>query len=274
MDCIYINLESKADRRLSIESNFEAVKKDGYTIRRLNAINVENVVKNGVKGNLRDTEKACFLSHKAALKLSLETDTHSLIMEDDALLSKSTFDSLENLIKSNSKLEWDIIYLEACIPEVVTMLKLVTLKNSLKRNNSPTVMIDLRQFNYAGATAYVVNKKSKQKIHNMVDKIKLLDVPYDIVLREMLQDHRFFAYVAFPFLSSFSNTAFDSDIRLDYEKMTDLAWILFRKLMWQDSDVEKDAELYKKLREALTTPESDAFATIVSASVSEKFVAK
>lgn len=274
MDCIYINLDSKTDRRYNIERNFELVKADGYTLRRFSALDTQHVKNRGIKGNLRDTEKACFLSHKAALKQSLETDSHSLILEDDVILGNSTFSSLEKVISDNSKIAWDILYLETCVPDIAVMLKLIKLRNSLIRSKSPPVMIDLTQFFYAGATAYVVNKNSKQKLFNAVDKLKVLDVPYDLLLRGMVMDQRLSAFVVFPFLSSFSRDAFASDIRLEYEQMTDLAWILFRKLVWAERNIQEDSYLYEKLKETICTPESDALSTIISAAVSEKFVSK
>lgn len=274
MDCIYINLDNKPDRRINIETNFNLVKAEDSTLSRLSAIDTEYIKDKNVKGILRDTEKACFLSHKAAIKRSLETESHTLIMEDDVLLGSSTFSNLEKVIKENSKIQWDILYLEVCVPEVVNMLKLIKLRNSLIKKNSSSAMIDLTQLNYAGATAYVINKNSKQKLFNALDKVKLLDTPYDLLLRSMVIDRRFSAFVVFPFLSSFSPDALNSDIRLEYEKMTDLAWILFRKLVWAERNIEQDLPLYQKLKEAISTPESDALSTIISATVSEKFVLK
>ena len=274
MDCVYINLDSKTERRANIERNFELVKADGYTLKRLSALDTEYVKTKNIKGALRETEKACFLSHKTALKQSLDTDSHTLIMEDDVVLGASTFSNIEKVIQDNSKIQWDILYLETCIPEILTMLKLIKLRNSLINSKSPSVMIDLTQFNYAGATAYIVNKNSKQKVFNAVDKIKLLDLPYDLLLRNMVMDRRFSAFVVFPFVSSFSEEAFNSDIRLDYEKLTDLTWILFRKLVWAERNIEQDSHLYEKLKQAISTPESDALSTIISAAISEKFVTK
>lgn len=275
MDCVYINLDSKVERRQNIENNFNLVKRgDSDALTRFSAINTDYVKSKSIKGNLRDTEKACFLSHKMALKQSLSVDAHTLFMEDDIVLGSSTFEAVDKIIEENPKINWDILYLEVCVPDVLTMLKLIKLRNGLINSKNHSVMIDLRQFVYAGATAYIVNKNSKQKLFNAVDKLKLLDVPYDLVLRNMVMESRFLGFVVFPFLSSFSNDAFDSDIRLDYEKLTDLAWILFRKLVWIERDIDADSHLYEKLKLAITTPESDALSTIISAVTSEKFVNK
>ena len=58
---------------------------------------------------LRKTELACFMSHKKAWNLAALSSTHSLILEDDALLSSSCKEVVNDIIKC---IDFDFICLE------------------------------------------------------------------------------------------------------------------------------------------------------------------
>ena len=74
-------------------------------------LNEDDYIKGGMgwQRPLRKTELACFLSHREAWKKAANSDTHSLILEDDAVLSPSSKDIIHDVIES---LNFDFLCLE------------------------------------------------------------------------------------------------------------------------------------------------------------------
>lgn len=270
MHCFYINLDSKTDRRETIEKNFLDNTDGSWELKRFPAIDVSYVRKHSLPGNLRETEKACFSSHKTVISDSRYATDHVLIMEDDSCLGKETQNTIKSIVKDNSS-GWDIMYGEVCVPEPENMCRLIRLKNDLKGG---TTFLDLSKMNYAGATAYVINKNSILKIYNLLQKVRSYDVPFDLLLRQYVHTGQLKAFVPFPFITSFAENALNSDIREKMELSTDLVWILFRKLMWTDAVIAKEQKHLDFIKQNLVTEDSEAYATILSACLSNKLMVK
>src|SRR5512137_1677464 len=97
----YINLEREKERRVNIEKNLEQWSTPDFAVRRIAAIDGRESAGIQVPGKIRDTEKACFLSHKKALEASLGDDQDALILEDDAVFGPSTSKLLLRLAASD-----------------------------------------------------------------------------------------------------------------------------------------------------------------------------
>ena len=106
---------------------------------------------------LRETEKACFLSHRACWEKVLETDEPALILEDDALLS----DKVPELLKSLKTVQdFDILNLETRARQIFTGNILDDMPN-----------IRPLYLNKDGAAAYVLWPNGAKKLIKQSDKV-------------------------------------------------------------------------------------------------------
>ena len=85
MQCAYINLESRPDRRDSIERSFHRSRLDGWTLSRFEAVDAAQVGQAGIPGQATPAEKACFLSHRSLIRQHLMSDGQLMVLEDDDL---------------------------------------------------------------------------------------------------------------------------------------------------------------------------------------------
>lgn len=86
------------------------------------------------------------------------------------------------------------------IGSIGAMAELVRIRQKLASRNEQDV-IDLRFLDYYfGATAYIVNRRSIQKLLSIVKKAPM-DEPYDIFLRRMIHERKINAFATVPFLT-------------------------------------------------------------------------
>jgi GR25 family glycosyltransferase involved in LPS biosynthesis len=69
-------------------------------------------------------EKACFFSHRSLLKSKLDRLDPVLVVEDDVLIHENTLRITDTMLPAFSTFEWDIIYLDICVPDIKTMIDL------------------------------------------------------------------------------------------------------------------------------------------------------
>ncbi len=196
-----------------------------------------------------------------------------MVVEDDILFGQKTCQTIDDVVAKHKHADWDIFFGEVCVPDASNMFTLVKMRQQWLETKQ-TTLLDLKKIGFGGSTAYVVNAKSKQKVFNLLDKSHTFNIPYDLYLRRLVHEGKLNAYAIFPFVTSFSEQALESDIRQDHENATDMAWILFRKLIWQERDIAKESATLKYIKDHLVDEESEAFATIMSAMLSSKFVNK
>jgi GR25 family glycosyltransferase involved in LPS biosynthesis len=233
MKCIYINLDKETERRSAIEENFSRYTTPGWALERFPAFDTRYVEQNQVQGRLRPAEKACFLSHRAVLEKNANASAPIIILEDDVMFGPSTCIPIERLAGISDSHDWDIVFAEVCVPQIGKMAELIKLQQQLSATQE-VKLLDLSQFMFAGATAYIVNHKSIKKILAYIDAEKELNLPYDLLLRKLILEKKLTAFTFFPFLTSFSIEA-GSAIR--EATMTELTLNLFRKMMWVDRDL-------------------------------------
>lgn len=202
----YINLEESKDRNRVIKSNFKKINFPKKKIKRINGIKIKNLTKK-IKTKFKNLSKAeigCFKAHINALKnvSKLKTNESVLILEDDAILTKSCINFIQKFIKLNSN--FDILFLSnwnrGNFKKYYKNNKI--LKNIIMENNSTKFTklnkIELRKLNngtlanfwipmwyLAGMTGYLVNKKSATKILNIYNKDKIIDVGIDTYLSRL-----------------------------------------------------------------------------------------
>lgn len=248
MKCTYINLESRADKKDLIESSFASNKIDGWELVRFNAIDKSEVERRNIPGSLPSGEKGCFLSHRSVIQNADPSLGHLFIVEDDVTFGSTTFVCIDELLNSIPD-DWDILFLDICVPVAEGMIQLYQLSKNLKSQGTIT-LIDLSDKAFGSAASYIVNKKSIKKLSEILGKIEIIDVPIDLILKELVHQSQIKAFVTFPFLTTLSSLSEKSDLQSKETYVTELIWHTFRKLVWNESrrqDYEANLLALKKL---------------------------
>lgn len=105
MDCLVINLHSAHERMTFMSKQLQKL---GISFHRLTATTPSTLGEQEIAFNwdswerpLKDTEKACFLSHFKAWEYAAKNNGYTLILEDDALLSRHTLRVLKAIEAQN-----------------------------------------------------------------------------------------------------------------------------------------------------------------------------
>jgi GR25 family glycosyltransferase involved in LPS biosynthesis len=226
----YINLDAATERRTSIEANLREFAGSEHQIHRVPAYDQAFVQTHNISGSLRATQKACILSHIKAIELSLNDAGPSLILEDDAIFGAHTASLLTQL--ANAFDERDIVFTDLCIPIASSMMRLYSLYRKFKQQ---VAIFNTQDFEFAGATAYTVNARSKEKLLDFFRSQKTLDLPYDIVLKMLIHNGTLTSGFVFPFITSVSPHSDVSQIPATSEEKIPLLWTAFRKLVFLES---------------------------------------
>jgi GR25 family glycosyltransferase involved in LPS biosynthesis len=239
MDCFYINLDSAEDRKLHIEKNFAACKKPGWTLTRFQAIDKAYVKRNNIAGAAQSAEKACFLSHQILMGQHLGDEKSYLIMEDDAAFGARSCTLIDTLLERIEHLDWDILFTDCCIANMLTMFELVKRRRDLGEKKIDIEVMDLRGIEFAGSTAYIVNGKSKRKVHKALSAYTNVDLPYDLFLRQLSQSGALNVHSMFPFVTTVSDYCDDSQIKTAGPNPVEWALNMFRKMIWIERNFDR-----------------------------------
>ncbi len=273
MECIYINLDSALARRNNLEHNFNAHKKAGWNLSRFSAINTDNVKENNIVGKIRPAEKACFLSHTSLITKHLNDKYPILVLEDDAIFGDQTCEVIDKFVSDSSNVDWDIIFTDLCVPNLLTMINLMNVRQELASKKQISLIHLNKEKNivYAGATAYLVNPKSGKKILDLFESENSLDLPYDLYLRRLVDENKINAYVIFPFATSLSVDADLSLLHGDNRAATDITHNAFRRLIWLDRDLPSVLPTLNKLNQDYCDDESLLFGILLGVITSANF---
>ena len=274
MECHFINLDQASDRRLSIESSFAEHRTADWYLHRFPAVNVNYIQQHRVAGSLRDSEKACFMSHRRLIGDLIGTDEPTLILEDDTRFGASTFPQLDHFLNTMSEdMEWDVLFTDVAVVDPITMIDLVAKRRTLAGSDA-TELVDLSTMPFAGATAYLLNPRSIEKIYACLATATPLDIPYDLFLRHLIWTGKIRGHVMFPFVTTVSDWAESSQIQTHDTAYTDLTWNTFRKLIWIDRDIEQTRPAIQTIDREVCDDESRQLATIIAACMSSRFITK
>lgn len=275
MDCYYINLAQATGRKERLERNFDQCRQGEWALRRFEAIDVAHVQRHGVAGSLRDSEKACFLSHQAIIASQAASTTACMVVEDDVHFGSKTCAAVDEFlaVSQRNQMAWDIVFTDLCVPLAENMVQLIRLRQQLQASNR-TQVLDLKHMVFGGATAYIVNGPSLGKLHDLLKESQQLDVAYDIYLRQLIHAGKLKAFCLFPFLTTLSADAEASQIQTAGTQMTDLIWNTFRRLVWRERQVELVGAEIQAIRQLCLDDESEKIGVILGALLSSKFVPK
>jgi len=235
LNIFYINLDDANDRRAVLEKCLNQFSSLDIQCHRISAYSKDYVEKNKIPGKIRSGEKGCFLSHKKAIQEALEYPGNALILEDDALLGIETINVLKNYLPAIQP-KIDILYTDLCVSDVNSMLQLFKLRRSMMRNGLLEVL-ETKRIDFCGATAYILNDGSKQKLLNILDTYSSLDLPYDLVLKSLILQDRLDSGFIFPFITKLSPLSSKTQLQMDSDRLNNIAWDAFRKLMFFESKV-------------------------------------
>jgi GR25 family glycosyltransferase involved in LPS biosynthesis len=272
MNCIYINLDKATERRVAIESNFTENNSD-WNLIRFSAIDVKYVVENDIKGKLKDAEKGCFLSHKMVIKEHINSHDPILIMEDDVVIGKKTSEIISKFLEVIDAEDWDVIFTDVCVTQPAKMIELISLKKSLSGKNE-FKLLNLENFIFAGSASYIINPKSIGKIYKYLDAHDTINIPYDLYVRMLIREKKIKGAVIFPFVTTISKEADDSQIQESSISNADMVWNVFRRAIWMDANLESEKSVLKRISSEICDDETSQFGVIIAACLSKKFVFK
>jgi GR25 family glycosyltransferase involved in LPS biosynthesis len=241
-------------------------------LHRFSAIAGDNVDPTRFTAPLFQNEAACYLSHLEALKSQADANDHVFILEDDAIFSTKTFEVLD-VVLEKIDFEWDIFYTDVSINNPALMLDFFKKRRDFE-STSWIHFLDLKSIPFAAASGYIINKKSIAKITTLLSSEAVLKNHIDLYYRGLIHAGLIKGFVAFPFLTSLSNLSEHSQIQPETTQYTEIAWNTFRKLMWIDRSIESCQPNIQKLQAHFMDAEMNAYATILSAVISPKFIPK
>lgn len=161
MKTLVINLKKATERRQFQAAQLQSLGLDYAFFDAINANDADTMRPEAYwrtgQRPLRETEKACFLSHRACWEKVLETGEPMLILEDDALLS----DQVPNLLKSLETVQgFDILNLETRARQIFVGTALDDMPN-----------IRPLYLNKDGAAAYILWPNGAQKIIDQSNRV-------------------------------------------------------------------------------------------------------
>ncbi len=275
MRAIYINLEDQQERRQFVEHNFVSHAYSSWTLHRIAAVGPEYIRENNIRGQLRDSEKACFVSHMLAIERSLQYDGHIMVLEDDVLFGPSSCRLIENSLQRLSDKPWDILYADIGVSRPDSMLELFCSRINLVAQ-SDFALLNLPQLHFGGATAYIINAHAKDKVLGMLRAITQIDRPYDLALRDMINKGQLEGFAIYPFATSLSRFADNSQIQPAADQIFDAALNAFRRLVWVDAERSSvdPLESIKRIPSSFYDPSSQDFIKILGVRLSANFKVK
>lgn len=244
-EILYINLDSRTDRRTVIEERIKEVAPN-IPVRRLSAL-----VGDDRESSITKPELGAFLSHFEAIK-SINEQRLTLILEDDAILCSNFYEMINGLLGHMvEKKEWDILFLSQMIDisNVKAIYRVLNTKSQMKAENAhlrKISIMDCRSIYASGASAYIVNPISAKKIlmHLREFEGARYPLPIDLCYKSLIDDKSIVGRFTVPYLTGLIG-ANDSSIQIHgkitlHDMLEDLS-----NLIYIEGDIEYLLGKYK-----------------------------
>jgi GR25 family glycosyltransferase involved in LPS biosynthesis len=272
MKCFFINLDAAPRRRQSLEDNFARHAGQGWSLERFVALGTDVVSARHLKGHLRPSEMACALSHFELLRQKRDETDAFLVLEDDALFGPNSCRTMRDSVDwLNAHEEWDLLFPDLCIAQIGVMADLLALRRQLMAKGQ-TRILNPRGMAFSSATSYILHPRAIPKILSATPKGEW-NVPYDLLLRQLVQEGRLRARYIFPFAMSLQETSNSSTITPGDETRTGFVWYLFRRMVWRDGDYEQHIADTQIVAQNLDS-ETWAYARLWAAMADPSFIPK
>jgi hypothetical protein len=131
-------------------------------------------------------------------------------------------------------------------------------------------MLDLFNYPFAGATAYIVNGPSKRKLLDLLNRRNDLDTPFDVFLRQLIWGKAIAGFFLFPFVTSLSKHAETSSIQLTDDRARILVWNAFRRMTWIERNLDEERPYLDRISESFCDLESALFSVLFAAMISKR----
>lgn len=238
MKSYFINLDSAVERKESLQQSFKASAPQGLTLERIGAVSGDDIRRSPLLGKLRDTEKACILSHRKAIEATTRDQGNSLILEDDAIPGAIGFEVLNGLLQGDHG-DVDVIFTSALVSNTDFIFNQYLLyRNSL--NSKQVHLLDMQGLQTAGCDSYIVCSRSKNKLLELLGEIESYNVEYDLLMKQWIHEGRIKALLVFPFLTCLSSLSDTSQI-----SQPNKDWNQFRRLFSLDYERSVENQLRK-----------------------------
>lgn len=262
LSCVYLNLDEAAGRRDTMEAALK-VAASGVSFERIRAIPAEEAELTA--GALSGPLKGCFLSHRLAIQEAANSGASAVyVLEDDAEICTATFKILPSILSASAG--WDVIFTDVGFWEPNDIVQLTRMRRDLA-GAGLVRLLDLRPFQFFGASAYVVTNPGK--ISRLLAEAEL-NLPYDLYLRKLVVEGQIRAATCFPFLSAVTSAAEQSQLSGTDRTYFDLAVNTFRRLMYVGRDFDSCRSAANRLVEG-ADPEDRVIGAICAAIASKQF---
>ena len=144
------------------------------------------------------------------------------------------------------------------------MVDTLRFRRELTAKKIEITFMNLTKINFVGSTAYLVNPKSKQKLYDLLDAADELNIPYDLYLRGLAHISALKVFALFPFVTSLSEFSEMSQIKLSGLNRGQLAWNMFRKMIWMERNLADCKSGLEFLKSKLTDKDMVEFKSLLS----------
>jgi GR25 family glycosyltransferase involved in LPS biosynthesis len=273
MECVYLNMDHQVARRQLLEDNFAACRLPDWHLTRIPAVGIDEAARQAIPGRLREVEKAVILSHCKALGHVMLDPGHTLILEDDVLLGPLSCERIQSAAVALPEDAWDLILTDVSIVEAHAMVRLFSVRRELVKTGEE-LLLPLRDFFFTGTPSYLVNRRFKSRMLQLLRGQASMDVPIDLFLRDLIVKGEVRAFFTFPFVTSLSDFGDDSQTQLKDTEITDMVWNAFRRFMWLHRDIDSAIAPVEQLGADFVDAETQAFIKLVGAALSSKLAYK
>ena len=247
LNIFFINLDRRVDRKTALLNQFAQHIDRSININRVAAIDSASKTmpatnQSSTADAISLTEKACYQSHLKAIEMASHTAEHSLILEDDVCFSERTQATLESIINLPQFDKIDICFAELGLESMAQYPALYAIKHNLAQRGKVS-LLDLDGYRFHGATAYIVNRRSKGKLLKLIRSNSNLSQPYDEDIAQWIREGKLNARCIFPFPITLSPIDFRSDIRNDENHFYTHVRLRVRRLLGVDFDHTQPIEI-------------------------------
>lgn len=247
---VYINLASATARRAQCESFLaQAGVEEFYS--RFEAVAGKDHLDQYAESGLSAGKIGCWLSHLNVLRDNIEGDYHLHVLEDDFELTSAFPHLIQDLDQRTRNIpDWDILFTDfslAITKDVFAMRDLIHRVDQLYQNNQYTVE-DATNLFAAGNSSYIVNRKSKRKVAELLEQGLGSRLPQDLYMRELARQGKLKIVVTLPYLTTLSDAFMESDIlgRIEETNPSIIFNVLFRRALAWGADTGAILEQIRK----------------------------
>jgi GR25 family glycosyltransferase involved in LPS biosynthesis len=279
----YINMASSAERRVQMEAQFAGLGcAPRYT--RFNAVDGRSIA--NAQSPLSAAELGCFMSHYHCI-VEGAGDRHVHVIEDDVVFSAQTVPLLD-VTTDEVMDQCDILFTDIFVPlnmnaifnlmEYYRASGVIAVRHVPPDQRAPGCIVyaNIRPIEFAGATSYLVNKNSRNKIRRLLDREmdQGPNHPIDMTIRKLVNAGELTALCTLPFLTSIRPDSIVNTTMAErgQDKASEIAFFLLRSYFFVGKDEAYLKATVDELASGLADP--DFMDTILGAfrfMFSEKF---